>query len=192
MVDSGPGDVTRLLLEHREGRPNALDELIPLVYDELRRIAVRHMRRERVEHTLQPTALVNEAYVRLVDQTRVDWNGRTHFLAVASQAMRRLLIDHARGRGRDKRGGDLRRVELDDALEHPATFDGDVLAVHEALERLAGFDERQAKVVELRYFGGLGVDEVAEALGVSKRTVEAEWTHAKAWLQRELSRGERS
>jgi RNA polymerase sigma factor (TIGR02999 family) len=187
-MDSAPGDVTRLLIEHRNGNKNALDELIPIVYDELRAIAARHMRRERAEHTLEPTALVNEAYFRLVDQTRAEWNGRSHFLAVASQAMRRLLIDHARGRGREKRGGELYRVDLDDALERAATFDSEILAVHEALERLAKLDERQAKVVELRYFGGLAADEVAETLGLSKRTVEAEWTHAKAWLLRELSR----
>ena len=187
-MDSPPGEVTRLLIEHKKGKRDALNELIPILYDELRAIAAYHMRRERAEHTLQPTALVNEAYFRLVDQTRADWGGRSHFLAVASQAMRRLLIDHARGRRRDKRGGELHRVDFEEALERAATFDADVLAVHEALERLARLDERQAKVVELRYFGGLSVDEAAAALGLSKRTVEAEWTHAKAWLLRELSR----
>jgi len=188
-VESSQGDVTRLLAEHRDGREGALAELMPLVYDELRAVAARHMRRERDGHTLQPTALVNEAYMRLVDQTRVDWQGRTHFLAVASTAMRRLLIDHARARGRDKRGGERVRVDLDESVNVVEPDDEAVLAVHEALERLEALDARQARVVELRYFGGLGVDEVAEALGVSRRTVEAEWTHAKAWLQRELSRG---
>ena len=182
------GEVTRLLREIKAGRRDAIEDLVPLVYDELRRIAEHHMRREREGHTLQPTALVNEAYMKLVDQTRADWQGRTHFLAVASGAMRRILVDHARGRLRQKRGADRRRVDIEDVLERAADSDENVLYVHEALERLAALDERQAQVVELRFFGGLGVDEVAAALGVSKRTVEGEWTHAKAWLRRELRR----
>jgi RNA polymerase sigma-70 factor (ECF subfamily) len=187
-MEDEPGDVTRLLREVGGGRPGAAEDLIALVYDELRRIADIHMRREPAGHTLQPTALVNEAYLKLVDQTRVDWQGRTHFLAVASGAMRRVLIDHARGRLRHKRGGGLRRVDLDEALERAAFSDADVLDLHEALERLAALDERQARIVEMRFFGGLSVEEVADSLGLSKRTVEGEWTHAKAWLRRELGR----
>jgi RNA polymerase sigma factor (TIGR02999 family) len=182
-----PDDITRLLAEAGNGNREALDDVLPRVYEELRRIAARHLRAERSGHTLQPTALVNEAYMRLVDQTRVDWQGRTHFYAVAAGAMRRILIDHARGRRRLKRGGAAQRVTFSEDLPVPAAFDADVLDVHEALERLAAIDERQARIVELRYFGGLGVDEVAEVLGVSKRTVEAEWTHAKAWLRRALA-----
>jgi RNA polymerase sigma-70 factor, ECF subfamily len=180
-------DITRLLAELGDGRREALDEVLPHVYGELRRIAARHLRAERSGHTLQPTALVNEAYMRLVDQTRVDWQGRTHFYAVAAGAMRRILIDHARGRRRFKRGGDAQRVTFSEDLPVPAVFDADVIDVHEALERLAAVDERQARIVELRFFAGLGVDEVAEVLGVSKRTVEADWTHAKAWMRRALA-----
>ena len=187
-MDPGPGDVTKLLGELAGGRRDAVEELVPLVYAELRGIAARHMRRESEGHTLQPTALVNEAYMKLVDQTRVDWQGRTHFLAVASGAMRRILIDHARGRLRAKRGGEFRRVDIDDVLEKAACTEHDLMDLTEALERLAALDERQARVVELRYFGGLSVEETAETLGVSKRTVEGEWTHAKAWLKRELSK----
>lgn len=188
-MEGSRGDVTLLLEEARRGRRGALEEILPLVYDELRVIAARHMRRERDGHTLQATALVNEAYMRLVDHTRIDWQGRTHFFAIASSAMRRLLIDHARGRLREKRGGDRHRVDLDVAIDLASPDDATILAVHEALERLAALDARQARIVEMRYFGGLSVDETAEALGVSKRTVEAEWTHAKAWLRRELARG---
>lgn len=182
-----PGDVTRLLHELKGGREGAIDDLMPLVYDELRRIASRHMRREGEGHTLEPTALVNEVYLKLAAQRSADWEGRTHFLCVASRAMRCVLVDHARGRLRQKRGAEFQRVDIADALEHAApASDVDFLEVREALERLAALDERQARVVELRFFGGLSVDEVATALGVSRRTVEAEWTHAKAWLGLEL------
>jgi RNA polymerase sigma factor (TIGR02999 family) len=168
------------------------DELLPLVYDELRLLARRYLSRERPGHTLQPTALVHEAYLRLVDQTRVNWQGRTHFFAVGARVMRNLLIDHARARGRAKRGGEWHRVTLADGV---APFeDGDLdheqlLALNGALDRLAALDERQARVVELRFFGGLTVAEVAHLLGVSRRTVEGDWTHARAWLKRELTRG---
>jgi RNA polymerase sigma factor (TIGR02999 family) len=168
------------------------EELLPLVYDELRLLAKRYLSRERPGHTLQATALVHEAYLRLVDQTRVDWQGRTHFFAVGARVMRNLLIDHARARGRVKRGGDLRRVTLAEGLTPSARGDFDpeqLLALEESLERLARLDERQARVVELRFFGGLTVPEVAHLLGVSRRTVEGDWTHARAWLKRELARG---
>ena len=185
-MDDRTGIVTGLLRELRDGRREAFDEVLPLVYDELKAIAARHMRRERDGHTLGATAVVNEAYFKLVDQSRIDWQGKTHFLAIASSAMRRLLVDHARAKLRDKRGGVQHRVDLEEAL---AIDDPDVdaiVAVHEVLERLATLDERQARVVEMRYFGGLSVDETAEQLGISRRTVELEWTHAKAWLRREL------
>jgi RNA polymerase sigma factor (TIGR02999 family) len=169
------------------------EQLWPAVYDELRRLAQWQMGGDARGHTLQPTALVHEAYLRLVDQSRVDFNGRTHFIAFASKVMRNLLIDHARRRASAKRGGELHRVTLVDgaAPGEGGELDLDqLLSLDAALERLAEHDERQARVVELRYFGGLKVDEVAEALGVSKRTVEGYWTHARAWLLRELTRGD--
>lgn len=170
--------------------PASAEELLPLVYDELRQRAALYMRRERVGHTLEPTALVHEAYMKLVDQSRVKWRGRTHFFAVGAGIMRRLLIDYARGHGREKRGGGWRRVTLSDSLRSSRNRDLDLeelLSLNDALEKLAQLDERQAKIVELRFFAGLKVEEVAHLLGVSKRTVEDEWVHARAWLKRELS-----
>jgi RNA polymerase sigma factor (TIGR02999 family) len=168
----------------------AAEELFPLVYDELRRLAQWHMGNDAGQ-TLQPTALVHEAYLRLVDQTRTDWRGKSHFIAFASKVMRNMLVDQARRKASAKRGGAQRKVTLvDDAspsARHELDADG-LLALNTALEKLADEDERSAKIVELRYFGGLKVDEVAEVLGVSKRTVEGNWTHARAWLARELSR----
>ena len=167
---------------------HAPDDLLPLVYDELRRLADGYLRRERPGHTLQPTALVHEAYLRLVDQTRVDWQGRTHFLAIGAQMMRRLLIEHARRRQRLRRGGDRLRITLADDVAPIPGQDLDLVAVRDALERLTALDQRQARIVELRFFAGLTVAEVAQALGVSRRTVEGDWTHARAWLRRELCR----
>jgi RNA polymerase sigma factor (TIGR02999 family) len=181
--------VTQLLQAWGAGDPAALDALVPTVYAELRRIAARAMRRESAGHTLQPTALVGEAYLRLVDQSSADWRGRTHFFAVAAVAMRHIIIDQVRHRNRAKRGGDLRAVTLDDAVAPASDPDVDVFALYEALERLAALDPRQASIVEMRFFGGLSVEEVAEVLGVSKRTVEGEWSHARAWLRVELGRG---
>lgn len=173
-----------------EGPPGArVDELLPLVYDELRGLARAYMRHERGEHTLEPTALVHEAYLRLVDQSRADWRGRSHFFAVGAGVMRRLLIDHARGRGRAKRGGGWRRVTLSRVGSPPMPGDLDpaeLLTLNRTLEKLERLDERQARIVELRFFGGLTVSEVAFVLGVSKRTVEGDWTHARAWLAREV------
>lgn len=171
------------------GRP-APDALVPVVYDELRRLANRYMAGERVGHTLQPTALVHQAYVRLADTPGVEWEGRTHFFAVAARAMRRVLIDHARERDALKRGGGDRplRVTFVEGLPDATEVEREgLIALHRALERLAGLDPRQAKIVELRYFAGLTVAEVAEHLGVSKRTVEGDWAHARAWLRHELA-----
>lgn len=181
--------ISTLVSDLVEGR--SAEELLPLIYDELRRLAQWQMGHE-AGHTLQPTALVHEAYLRLVDQTKTDWRGRTHFVAFASKVMRNLLIDHARKRASAKRGGDQRRVTLVEQISPFESRDLDtdqLLSLHAALERLGDEDERAAKIVELRYFGGLTVDEVAEVLGVSKRTVEGHWTHARAWLARELSQG---
>lgn len=174
------------------GRVSA-EDLFPLVYDELRGLARGFMSRETPGHTLQPTALVHEAYLKLVDQTRADWQGKTHFFAVGARVMRRLLVDHARERGAQKRGAGWRNVTLAEVFAPSEQADLDpeqLLDLNAALERLAELDEREAKVVTLRFFGGLTVEQVAEALGVSKRTVENDWRHARAWLQLELSRGD--
>lgn len=180
-------EITRILNEISAGDSTAVNRLMPLVYDELRSLARRYMNRESAGHTLQPTALVNEAYLKLVNQDKVDWHGRTHFFAVGATTMRRILVDHARRRGRQKHGGGFKRVTLDESLAVSPGKDEDILAVDDALERLEEIDPQQAKIVELRFFGGLKVDEVAEVLGVSKRKVEAEWTVIRAWLRRELS-----
>ncbi|MDG2223533.1 MAG: sigma-70 family RNA polymerase sigma factor [Rubripirellula sp.] len=163
------------------------EQLMLAVYDQLRGLAGSMLRQEVPGHTLQPTALVNEAYMKLVDQTRVDWQGRTHFFAVGAKMMRRILVDHARKKKRVKRGGGIHRVSLSDDVQVSKNNDEDVLAIEEALEKLAEQDPRQAQIVELRFYGGLTVAEVAQVLHVSKRTIESEWTILKAWLRRELS-----
>jgi RNA polymerase sigma-70 factor, ECF subfamily len=184
-------DLTALLVAWAAGDQHAGDRFLPAVYGELRRQAVRAMRREASGHTLQATALVHEAYLRLVDQRRADWRSRSQFFGVASQVMRRILVDHARGRRATKRGGAARPITLGDADAVAAALPGDgsvdVLALHEALERLATLDPDQARLVELRYFGGLTIEETAEALAVSPATVKREWAVARAWLRRELS-----
>lgn len=168
----------------------AVDELVPHLYRELRRLAHWQMARGAPGVTLQPTAIVHEAYLRLVDQSRADWRGRCHFMAVASKVMRNLLIDHARASAAEKRGGDWRPVTLtDEVVGGRELAVEEILAIDEALERLASHDERQARVVELRFYGGLTVEEVAATLGVSKRTAEGLWTHARAWLLHEMSKG---
>jgi len=186
---SPPPDVTGLLLAWGRGDQSAADRLVPAVYDELHRRAERAMRREGGDHTLQATALVHESYLRLVDQRRVEWRSRAHFFAIAATVMRRILVDHARARLAAKRGGGAAPITLAGAGEGAAA-DGadevDLLALHEALERLAVLDPEQARLVELRYFGGLTIDETADALGVSPATVKREWTLARAWLRREL------
>jgi RNA polymerase sigma factor (TIGR02999 family) len=180
-----PPDVTGLLLAWSAGDAGAGERLLAAVYDELHRQAGRAMRREGDAHTLQATAVVHEAYLRLVDQRRVEWRGRAHFFGVAAQMMRRVLVDHARTRLAEKRGGALQRVTLS-GVGASNESDVDVLALHDALERLAILDPDQARLVELRYFGGLGIEETAEALGVSPATVKREWAVARAWLRREL------
>lgn len=186
IADSG---ITSLLIAWGDGRREALDQLVPLVYEDLRRLAVGHMARETPGHALQPTALVHEAYVRLIDQRRVRFRNRAHFFGVAAVLMRRILVDHARKRRAGKRGGAAERVTLAEceapAMERDAL---DVLALHESLERLAAFDPQQERIVELRYFGGLTIEEAAEVMGISPATLVREWTIAKAWLRADLSR----
>lgn len=187
MADSR-GEVSLLLAEMRSGRKDALGRLLPLVYGELRRLAGRYMRDERPNHTLQPTALVHEAYVRLAGQDRANWQNRAQFMGIAGQLMRRLLVDHARKRHAAKRGGSL--ITLQEGLGNPSSpseQSEELLAVGQALERLEAFDPRQARVVELRYFGGLSAEETAEVMGISERTVEREWALAKAWLRTQLA-----
>jgi RNA polymerase sigma-70 factor (ECF subfamily) len=181
-------DVTELLMAWRDGDEDALSRLTPLVYDEIRRLAAAHMRREKAGHTLQTSALVNEAYIRLVDSSRVRWQNRAHFLAVASQLMRRILVDFARTRRYQKRGGDWHQVTLDDGLGVTTRLDSDLVALDEALQELAKLDPRKARVIELRFFGGLSLEETSEALQVSTDTVGRDWRAAKAWLTRELKR----
>jgi RNA polymerase sigma factor (TIGR02999 family) len=184
---SPPPDVTALLHAWNAGNPNALDDLMPVVYAELHRLAKARLRGEREEHTLQATALVHEAYVRLVGQTRIHWINRAQFFGTAAELMRRILVDHARERLSAKRGGGATRVELDDALGAAEARDVDVLALDIALERLERLDARQGRLVVLRFFGGLTIDEVAEVLGISPATAKREWVTAKMWLRRELA-----
>lgn len=177
--------VTTILGRMGQGDRLAIDELTPLVYHELKRVARKHLYSERNDHTLQCTALVHEAYLKLADQ-RVVWQNRAHFFGIAAQQIRRILIDHARARQADKRGGEAPRVSLDEAIGVPEARDVDVLALNEALEELERMDARQAKVVELRFFAGLSVEETAETLGLSTATVKREWATAKLWLFKEV------
>ena len=179
--------VTQLLIDWSNGDKAAVDKLIPLVYDELRRLARYYMRRERAGATLQTTALVNEAYMRLVDQKNVQWQNRAHFFAIAAQLMRRILIDRARKRYNSKRGGDVRKVSLDQAAIVSTGRSSDLVALDEALTDLEAIDQRKSKVVELRFFGGLNIEETAEVMSISPATVQREWSMAKAWLYREIS-----
>jgi RNA polymerase sigma factor (TIGR02999 family) len=181
-----PVDVTALLGELTKGNPEAGPKLIPLVYSELRRMAAGYMRRERKDHTLQATALVHEAYLKMLGQHSVNWQSRAHFFGIAAQVMRRILIDYARSHVRDKRGGGQGSVPLDEALVFSPERSREFLELDNALERLAELDPRQARIVELRFFGGLTVEEVAEVLGISEKTVKRDWSVAKAWLHGEL------
>lgn len=190
MIADNHQDITQILNAISMGHERSADVLLPLVYDELRAIAVRHLRHERLGHTLQATALVHETYVRLVDQDRVHWTGRAHFLAIAATMMRRILVNHAKARHADKRGGGAVRTRLTiTGLQAPETS-LDLLALDEAMCQLAELDPQQCKIVELRYFGGLTVKDVAQVVGISERTVHREWTFAKAWLRGEISKGD--
>ena len=180
--------ITGLLAQLSEGNRDAEARLIPQVYEELRRVAGHYMRFERVNHTLQPTALVHEAYARLVLQPQISWQNRAHFFAVTSQLMRHILVDHARTRHAEKRGGLKHQVTLDDAILPSHDQSIDVLALHEALEHLTNFDSRQGRIVELHFFGGLSFEEIALILHISERTVKRDWSMARAWLKGELSR----
>jgi RNA polymerase sigma factor (TIGR02999 family) len=182
-----PEDVTALLLKWRQGDETALDQLLPLVYEELRRMARQYLRRERTGHTMQTTTLVHEAYLRLVDADRVPWQDRAHFFAIAARLMRRVLVDDARKRNYQKRGAGLTRISLDDAMVLAPEHQAEVIALDEALERLAQFAPRKCQVVELRFFAGLSNEETAAALGISTDTVKREWRTAKLWLLHELT-----
>ena len=178
-----------MLREWSDGKQEALDNLLPLVYDELHRQAASFLRKERPGHTLQTTALINEAYLKLIDRRDVNWESRTHFFAVAAQAMRRILVDYAKAKYREKRGGDNIKLSLEDATLVAAEEKGvDLIALDEALNKLTELDKQQARVVELRYFSGLSLEETAEALHVSRATVARDWEAARAWLHRELTR----
>jgi len=181
-----PEQITKLLKHWSNGDQAARDQLIPLVYQKLRRMAHQHMRKERPGHTLQTSALVHEAFVRLIDQTNIQWQNRAHFFGIAAQMMRRILVDHARSRQYAKRGGDVRRISLDEVAVVSEERAAEVVALDDALNSLAAVDQRKSQVVELRFFGGLSIDETATVLEVSPGTVMRDWTLAKAWLRREM------
>ena len=184
-----PGEVTQLLADLRKGKPEAASKLMPLVYEELRRLARHYMWQERPDHTLQPTALVHEAYLRLVGQERVNWQSRAHFLGLAGQMMRRILVDYARAHQTDKRGGRQIEVSLEEELEMFSPERSlELVALDEALIRLAELSPRQTQIVELRFFGGLTVEETAEVLGIAPKTVKRDWSAARAWLHREVGK----
>ena len=187
-MTSAPKEITQLLIAWNRGDLSARDELAPLIYNELRRIAGGYLRRERPDHTLQPTALVNEAYLRLIDQSRVNWQNRAHFFGAAARLMRQILINHAEARRAAKRGGETERVSLSAVGHFTVGQDVDLIALNEALQNLERIDPQQGQVVELRYFSGLTIEEIAEVMGVSPSTVKREWSTARAWLRRELSR----
>ncbi|HXQ72713.1 MAG TPA: sigma-70 family RNA polymerase sigma factor [Pyrinomonadaceae bacterium] len=187
MTKHSPAEITSLLLAWSRGQSSALDQLIPLVHDELHRIAKRYMRRERPGQTIQTTALVNEAYLRLIDSSRVHWQNRVHFFAIAAQLMRRVLVDFARRRHNLKAGGAAPKVSLDQALVVSRDTGEEMIALDDALKTLASLDARQSQVVELRFFGGLSLNETAQVLNISEGTVRRDWSLAKAWLHRELS-----
>jgi RNA polymerase sigma factor (TIGR02999 family) len=191
MTSSRSSRVTQLLEKFEPGDREATEQLFVDVYGELRAIATGYLRRERKDHTLRPTALVHEVYLKLVDQTRVAWRGQAHFLAIAAQAMRRILVDHARRRAATKRGGNRHRIALDDNVAIESNRDEDVLELDAALTKLTKLDQRQAHMIELRFFGGLNIAEVAKVTGISKRSAEREWTMVRAWLRRELSTSDR-
>ncbi len=180
--------ITQILQELRSGGQNSLNELLPLVYDELRRLANSYLNRERSNHTLQPTALVHEAYLRLIGQKEIEWQNRAHFFGVSARLMREILIEYARGRNRQKRGGEYKtQIALNDAVSFPCQNNLDLIAVDEALKKLENLDERQARIVEMKFFGGLTVEEIAEVLDISAATVKREWSTAKLLLYKMLN-----
>jgi RNA polymerase sigma-70 factor (ECF subfamily) len=181
-------NVTKLLIDLSNGDRNAVDLLLPVIYDELRKLAASYLRRERPDHTLQPTALVHEAYLRLVDQTRVNWQNRAHFFGVAAQLMRRLLVDHARKHNAEKRGQDFQKLSLDENIDRAVERSAELIALDDALQALAAFDEEKARLVELRYFGGLSIEETADVLGVTPTTIKRHWRFAKALLHGEMQK----
>ena|SRR5687767_6568724 len=185
---STQNEITQMLIAWNQGDQRARDELTPIIYDELRRLARGFLRRERPGHTLQPTALVHEAFLRLIDQSHVNWQNRAHFFGAASRLMRQILINHAEARRAAKRGGGAERVSLEDIDHSTPKQDIDLIALDEALRRLERLDPQQGRIVEMRYFSGLTVEEIAEAIGVSPATVKRDWSVARAWLRRELSR----
>jgi len=189
MTEADTHEVTQLLIDWSNGDRAALDALIPLVEEELRRLAHRYMNRERVDHTLQTTALVNEAYMRLVNRKNVHWQNRAHFFGIAAQLMRTILVDHARGHASAKRGGGAGKLELNEALVVSEQKAAEVIALDDALKQLALIDPQQSRIVELRFFGGLTVEETAEVLQLSPATIKREWSTAKAWLYHELAKG---
>ena len=191
MEHEPPGEVTQLLHGWRGGDRQALDALLPLVYKELRRVAHFQLRNERQNHTLQSAALVHEAYLRLVGLSRPQWESRTHFFAIAAQLMRQILVDYARRHGAAKRGGSVCKISLDDAMLMARRKDVDVVALDDALKGLAKIDPRQSRVVELRFFAGLSLEEISEAMEIAPATVQRDWTAARAWLHREISRSSR-
>ena len=190
MTTPSQKEVTQLLIDWGKGDQAALEKLLPLVDGELRRLAGRYMRRESPGHTLQTSALVNEAYLRLIEQKSVHWQNRAHFFGIAAQLMRRILVDHARRRQYAKRGGGAQKVSLDEAAMAPQERAAGLVALHEALEQLAAMDERKGRIVEMKFFGGLTTEEVAEVLQVTPRTIEREWRKAKAWLHNAISKEE--
>ena len=183
-------EVTQLLIQWSNGDKAALDKLMPLIYEELRQLARHYMNRERPGHTLQTTALVNEAYMRLVNRKGVHWQNRAHFFAIAAQLMRSILVDHARSHAYAKRGGGAHKIALDDAMAVSQQRAADVVALDDALKRLAEIDPQQSRIVEMKFFGGLTIEETAEVLGLSPATIKREWSTAKAWLYHELNRNE--
>jgi RNA polymerase sigma factor (TIGR02999 family) len=189
VTTSSQHEVTKLLFRLTDGDGAVLDELLPLVYAELRRLASSYLRRERQNHTLQPTALVHEAYLRMIDQTQAQWQNRAHFFGVAAQMMRRILVDHARAQQADKRGGEFQKLSLDENIDVPGNRPEELVALDDALKRLAEIDPQKSRLVELRFFGGLSVEETAEVLGVSVPTVKRHWRMAKAWLYGEVQKG---
>lgn len=191
MAHEAQKEVTQLLVKLTDGNTQAIEDLLPLIYDELRNLAGKYLRRERVSHTLQPTALVHEAYLRLIDQTQVKWQNRAHFFGVAANIMRRILVDHARRTKAEKRGGDAEKLPIEEEILVVSNEKSvELLALDEALENLAKIDPQKSKIVELRYFGGLSVEETAEVMGVSAITVKRQWRMAKAWLYGQIARTE--